>query len=170
MSPKSEFGQPRRVIIVGHDVKQDIQFLNTLDFDVYAMANLLEVVDNQKLHQHRNKFYNGQSLCTILAGFDIPYRYLHNAGNDAMYTLQSLLSLAVIKRQESLARALERQASCVSSQLIFRVLRKLTAFPRSDTVNRRIEPDAEAGWSTGGEDTDGGHPPVTYLGPSQKRE
>lgn len=111
MSPKSESGQPRDVVIVGHDVKQDIDYLNTLDFDVYEMADLLEIVDNQKLHQHRSKICNGQSLCAILAGLEIPYRFLHNAGNDAVYTLQSLLRLAVLKRQESLAKALKKQAS-----------------------------------------------------------
>lgn len=113
MTPKSESGQPRSVIIVGHDVKQDIDYLNSLGFDVYEMANLLEIVDNQKLHQHRRKFYNGQSLCAILAGLEIPYRFLHNAGNDAVYTLQSLLSLGILKRQESLAKALEKQGLCV---------------------------------------------------------
>lgn len=115
MSPKSESGQLRNVVVVGHDVKQDIQYLNTLDFDVYEMENLLEIVDNQKLHQHRSKFYNGQSLCAVLAGLDISYRFLHNAGNDAVFTLQSLLRLAALKRQESLARALKKQKSCVCS-------------------------------------------------------
>ncbi|KAL2277666.1 hypothetical protein FJTKL_15259 [Diaporthe vaccinii] len=145
MSPKSESGGLRKVVVVGHDVKQDVQYLKSLDFDVHEMENLLEIVDNQKLHQHRSKFYNGQSLCAVLAGLKISYRFLHNAGNDAVYTLQSLLRLAVLKRQESLARAWEKQAS-------------------SGTTRRGIEPDAEAGWSTGGEDTDGGHPTVQYLG------
>ncbi|KAK7717482.1 hypothetical protein SLS64_002974 [Diaporthe eres] len=113
MSPKSESGQLRNVVVVGHDVKQDVQYLKSLDFDVSEMENLLEVVDNQKLHQHRSKFVNGQSLCTVLAGLKISYRYLHNAGNDAVYTLQSLLRLAVLKRQESLVRAWEKQESYV---------------------------------------------------------
>lgn len=113
MSPKSESGQLRKVVVVGHDVKQDVQYLKSLDFDVSEMENLLEVVDNQKLHQHRSKFVNGQSLCTVLAGLKISYRYLHNAGNDAVYTLQSLLRLAVLKRQESLVRAWEKQESYV---------------------------------------------------------
>lgn len=111
MSPKSDSGQLREVVIVGHDVKHDIEYLHSLDYDVYGMENLLEVADNQKLHQHRSKFSNGQSLCAILAGLDIPYRYLHNAGNDAVFTLQSFLCLAVIKRQESLSRALKKQSS-----------------------------------------------------------
>lgn len=115
MSPTSESGQLRKVVVVGHDVKQDIQYLNSLDFGVYGMENLLEVVDNQKLHQHRSKFYNGQSLCAVLAGLKISYRFLHNAGNDAVYTLQSLLRLAVLKRQESLVRAWEKQVTYVST-------------------------------------------------------
>lgn len=108
MSPKSDSGDLRKVVVIGHDVKQDIQYLNSLDFDVYEMENLLEVVDNQKLHQHRSKFYNGQSLCTVLTGLKISYRFLHNAGNDAVYTLQCLLRLALLKRQESLVRAWEK--------------------------------------------------------------
>ncbi|KKY35912.1 putative qde-2-interacting protein [Diaporthe ampelina] len=150
MSPTSESGQLRKVVVVGHDVKQDIQYLNSLDFGVYGMENLLEVVDNQKLHQHRSKFYNGQSLCAVLAGLKISYRFLHNAGNDAVYTLQSLLRLAVLKRQESLVRAWEKQVT-------------------SGNMKQRIEPDAEAGWSTGGEDTDGGHPTVQHFVPMKKR-
>lgn len=113
MSPKSDSRNPRKVVVVGHDVKQDIQYLNSLDFEVYEMENLLEVVDNQKLHQHRSKFYNGQSLCTVLTGLKISYQFLHNAGNDAVYTLQSLLRLALLKRQESLVKAWEKQASYV---------------------------------------------------------
>lgn len=170
MSPKSESGQLRKVVVVGHDVKQDVQYLKSLDFDVSEMENLLEIVDNQKLHQHRSKFYNGQSLCAVLAGLKISYRFLHNAGNDAVYTLQSLLRLAVLKRQESLVRAWEKQESYVPRVLPSRVPHQLTDCPRSGTTRREIAPDAEAGWSTGGEDTDGGHPRVQYFGTTKKRE
>lgn len=114
MSPKSDSGKLREVVIVGHDVAHDVEYLKSLDFDLYEMENLLEVVDNQKLQQHRTKFCNKQSLCAILADLKIEYRFLHNAGNDAVYTLQSLLHLAVLKRQESLVRAWKKQASYVS--------------------------------------------------------
>ncbi|KUI65380.1 hypothetical protein VM1G_00749 [Cytospora mali] len=136
MSPKLPSGELRKVVLVGHDISQDIALLESIDFDVYEMSNLLEVVDNQKIHQHRHRFYNGQGLGAVLAGLDISYMFLHNAGNDAVYTLQSLLRLAVLKRQESLARG-----------------------PRDKTLPVRdldFEPNPEAGWSTGGEDTDGG--------------
>lgn len=113
MSPKLPSGELRKVILVGHDVKQDIALLESIDFDVYEMRNLLEVVDNQKLHQHRHRFYNGQGLSAVLAGLDISYMYLHNAGNDAVYTLQSLIRLAIIKRQESLARSPKDKSALV---------------------------------------------------------
>ncbi|KAI3393312.1 hypothetical protein diail_4445 [Diaporthe ilicicola] len=150
MSPKSESGQLRKVVLVGHDIAQDIQYLNSLDFDVHGMENLLEVADNQKLHQHRCKFYQGQSLCAVLAGLDIQYRYLHNAGNDAVFTLQSFLCLAVITRKESLSRALMKQSSSVAN-------------------DRRPELNAEVGWSTGGEDSDGGFPSVKYHAATKKQ-
>ncbi|ROW17571.1 hypothetical protein VPNG_00779 [Cytospora leucostoma] len=139
MSPKSPTGELRKVVLVGHDVNQDIALLDSIDFDVYEMRNLLEVVDNQKLHQHRHRFYNGQGLSAVLAGLDIAYMYLHNAGNDAVYTLQSLLRLAVLKRQESLAQSPKDKTASV-----IRV--------------HQPEPNPEAGWSTGAEDTDGGIP------------
>ena len=38
----------------------------------------------------------------VLAYLGISYRYLHNAGNDAVYTLQAMVALAVKKRVMSL--------------------------------------------------------------------
>lgn len=119
MSPKWPSGELRKVVCVGHDVKQDIALLKSINFDVYEMSNLLEVVDNQKLHQHRNRFYNGQGLSVVLAGLDISYMYLHNAGNDAVYTLQSLLRLAVLKRQESLVRGPKDNTALVPIHMLY---------------------------------------------------
>lgn len=119
MSPRLPSGELRKVVFIGHDVKQDIALLESIDFDVYEMRNLLEVVDNQKLHQHRHRFYNGQGLSAVLAGLEIPYMFLHNAGNDAVYTLQSLIRLAVLKRQESLARGSKDKTTLVNTRLIY---------------------------------------------------
>lgn len=105
MTPKDKDGKMRKVIIVGHDVKQDIELLKPLDFNVYDMPNLKEVVDNQQLHQHRSQINNGAGLSAVLNSLNISYNYLHNAGNDAVYTLQSLIRLAIIKRHESLAKS-----------------------------------------------------------------
>ncbi|KAF3770006.1 hypothetical protein M406DRAFT_248006 [Cryphonectria parasitica EP155] len=97
-------GKPRNVILVGHDIHQDTELLFVIDVDVHELVGLKEIVDNQKLQQHWAKLPNPQSLSNVLSGLEIPHAFLHNAGNDSVLTLQSLLALAVLKRQESLAR------------------------------------------------------------------
>lgn len=102
--PKSPSGEPRKVVIVGHDVKQDIALLYSIDVDIYELPGLLEIVDNQRMQQHNSRYLDPQKLSIILSSLDISHCYLHNGGNDAVYTLQSMLALAVIRRQASLAK------------------------------------------------------------------
>lgn len=104
LSPESPSGEPRQVVIVGHDVKQDIALLHAIDVDIYDLPGLLEIIDNQRMQQHNSKYRDPQRLSMVLSGLDISHCYLHNGGNDAVYTLQSMLALAVLKRQASLAR------------------------------------------------------------------
>lgn len=103
LSPKDADGKPRKVVIVGHDVKQDIGLLFSIDVDIYAMRGLFDIIDNQRLQQHNVKFKDPQGLSTVLDTLGIEYWYLHNGGNDAVYTLQSMLALVVHRRQKSLA-------------------------------------------------------------------
>lgn len=104
LTPKSPSGEPRKIVIVGHDVEQDIALLYSMDVDVYELPGLLEIVDNQRMQQHNSRYLDPQRLSIVLSSLDIPHCYLHNGGNDAVYTLQSMLALAVIKRQAGLAR------------------------------------------------------------------
>ena len=99
----------RPVILVGHDVQHDIVHLSKVGIDVDKMWNILEIVDNQGLQQFMRKMMNGQKLERILAEFELPYSHLHNAGNDAVYTLQSLVVLAIRQRQASLQRILVKE-------------------------------------------------------------
>lgn len=101
LSPKEADGTPRKIVIVGHDVKQDISLLFGIDVDIYEMPGLFDIIDNQRLQQHNVKFKDPQSLGNVLDSLGIEYWYLHNAGNDAVYTLQSMLSLVVRRRQKS---------------------------------------------------------------------
>lgn len=103
-TPESLSGEPRKVVIVGHDVKQDITLLYNMDIDIYRLPGLLEIVDNQRMQQHNSKYVDPQKLSIVLSGLHIPHCYLHNGGNDAVYTLQAMLALAVRKRQTSLAQ------------------------------------------------------------------
>lgn len=103
LSPKDANGKPRKIVIVGHDIKQDISLLFGIDVDIYAMPGLFDIIDNQRLHQHNVKLKDPQGLSTVLDTLGVEYWYLHNGGNDAVYTLQSMLTLVIRRRQNSLA-------------------------------------------------------------------
>lgn len=84
-----------------------MELLFAINVDVHELPGLLEIVDNQRLQQHRARLVSPQKLSITLSSLGIPYSYLHNGGNDAVLTLQSLLALGVQKRQESLAQPLK---------------------------------------------------------------
>ncbi|CAN8097250.1 unnamed protein product [Discula destructiva] len=140
LSPKDSDGKPRRVVVVGHDIKQDIELLFGIDVDIYELPGLIDIIDNQRIQQHDAMFKDPQRLAVVLRALGIEHRYLHNGGNDAVYTLQSMLALAVCRRQKSLAKD-----------------------PKLKAVHRPKpelgDPVLDMGWSTGGEDSDGGRPP-----------
>jgi DNA polymerase III epsilon subunit-like protein len=69
------------------------------------IKGLLETMDTREIYQHCTKAMNPTKLETVLANLGIPYRYLHNAGNDALYTMRALIALAVQQRQRSRKRA-----------------------------------------------------------------
>lgn len=104
MAPKVPSGEYRKVVIVGHDVPQDIDLILKVDIDIYELPGLLEIIDTMRLHQHRRRFQQPQGLSGVLTDLEIPYIYLHNAGNDAVYTLQSMLTHSVRMRVNSLVK------------------------------------------------------------------
>lgn len=76
-------------ILIGHGIGSDIDWLASEG--IYFPENV-EVIDTQKLWAcSRGK--NGGSLEKILKYLEIPYSNLHNAGNDAFFTLQVFLKL-----------------------------------------------------------------------------
>ncbi|RGP75616.1 qde-2-interacting protein [Fusarium sporotrichioides] len=85
----------REIIVVGHDVRQDITYFNQIGIDLRALAGLTEPVDTQHLHQAWCSSTNGRGLVTVLNDLNIPNKHLHNAGNDAHYTLCAMLGIAV---------------------------------------------------------------------------
>jgi DNA polymerase III alpha subunit (gram-positive type) len=94
----------RPVVLVFHDSASDIKFLQALKYDVAEAKNVLEIVDTRDMYQHGAAANQPPGLERVLTELNIPYRYLHNAGNDAVYTLQAMISLAFRSRHESLER------------------------------------------------------------------
>ena len=99
--------EKRPVVLVGHDIQNDIKYLARIGVWIQDMDNIKEIIDNQGLQQFMRRQPNAQGLERILGDLGIPFSHLHNAGNDAVYTLQSLIVLAVRQRQASLKRSLE---------------------------------------------------------------
>ncbi|CAI6329073.1 unnamed protein product [Periconia digitata] len=149
--------EERNLIFLGHDAQGDIRYLQTLGFDAMALPNMLETQDTATMYRVWRRELNPTNLGRILYSFDIPGFNLHNAGNDAVFTVQAMLAICV--REASIRdspelktiRAEERQAK--ASALM-------------EEAKLRTQDEAE-GWSENEADGDGGEPVKTILQPKQ---
>ncbi|POS85532.1 hypothetical protein EPUL_002624 [Erysiphe pulchra] len=85
----------RKVVFVGHDIVSDIKFLRTVGYDVYTLPTLFDMVDTALMYRALRREMNTRSLGVILTDMGITGWNLHNAGNDAVYTLQVMIAMAV---------------------------------------------------------------------------
>lgn len=99
----------RPIVLVFHDSSQDVKYLKALGFDIYKTENIVEFADTRDMCQYIKRAQNSTKLATILESLDLRYRFLHNAGNDAVYTMQAMIGLTIKKRQASLANARTRE-------------------------------------------------------------
>ncbi|KAG9951963.1 hypothetical protein KCU85_g2357, partial [Aureobasidium melanogenum] len=82
----------RSLIFVGHGLSNDTSYLNKLRFDPNAKGNIVQMVDTQKFVGTKKQQVG---LSKLLAGLGVEPENLHNAGNDAAYTMQALLLMTV---------------------------------------------------------------------------
>lgn len=87
--------QYRDIIIVGHGVSSDINYLQEMGVELMAAFNFFRSIDTKDLHQAWRHLHDGRSLAYLLSDLNISFKDLHNAGNDAAYTLQAMIALAV---------------------------------------------------------------------------
>lgn len=85
----------RPIILVGHDVVADINYLRAVGYDVHNLSNLQEIVDTASMWRYVKRDTNPRNLGSILAELDLIGWNLHNAGNDAAYTLQAMVRIAI---------------------------------------------------------------------------
>jgi hypothetical protein len=154
-TPSQQGGQleERSVVLVFHDPAADIAYLDQLGYDIYGASNIVEIVDTRTLHQHLRRRPNPAKLESVLADLGIQCHNLHNAGNDAVYTLQAMLAIAIQQRLSSLSKQGEGKGeySCAKE-------------PGKPKYYLGSEAD---GWQTGGEESDGGFPMMLEV-PDQK--
>ncbi|KAL8842064.1 MAG: hypothetical protein Q9170_000667 [Blastenia crenularia] len=100
-----ETPEPRRqLVLVGHDVQNDIHYLRKLGYDVSNLSNILEALDTADLYRAWKHQQNPSKLGTILMDLELTGWNLHNAGNDAAYTLQALIGIAISARKSTSSR------------------------------------------------------------------
>lgn len=75
---------------VGHNLTGDLNWLSKLGV---AIPKYPHILDTEKIHSASHG-PNGNSLGMILKRLRIPHSFLHNAGNDAYYTLIAALKLS----------------------------------------------------------------------------
>ena len=136
----------RNIILVGHDTSMDITYLQNLGYNPKNLKNLLEVVDTAALFRALKREQDPRALGTILYELDMVGWNLHNAGNDAAYTLQAMIAIAFRSLGAKEARnALDEKET----------LKKVREAARE--AEMRVLEEKE-GWSTEDNDDDGGVP------------
>ena len=94
LQPLNDSQQKRNIILVGHDIKSDIQYLKTIGYDVTNLPNLVEAIDTIHLFKAMKHAQNTPSLGAVLLELGRTGWHLHNAGNDAGYTMEALIGLS----------------------------------------------------------------------------
>ncbi|KAK5110068.1 hypothetical protein LTR62_006313 [Meristemomyces frigidus] len=87
--------ETRNLILLGHDLLQDIQYLRQLGFNVLSRRNVIDTMDTVIMFKHYMHDVNPTSLGRVLGHFDIVGWNLHNGGNDAVYTMQAMLAICI---------------------------------------------------------------------------
>ncbi|AMD19501.1 HCL650Wp [Eremothecium sinecaudum] len=90
--------------IVGHGIASDLRWLERIFIKLPSTSgksSRVRLLDTASICQN---FYGkgAFSLAKALRLHDIPHSYLHNAGNDAYYTLQLLMNMTDIDKREAL--------------------------------------------------------------------
>ncbi|KAK4580105.1 hypothetical protein LTR86_000308 [Recurvomyces mirabilis] len=83
----------RDVIFLGHNASSDTSFLKQVGFNVAVDGGIKATMDTQKLAGGTKK--KSIALQRLLSSLDVDAYNLHNAGNDAAYTLQAMLLMAL---------------------------------------------------------------------------
>lgn len=77
----------RNIILLGHDTLGDVRYLQQLGYDPLKEENIIEIMDTATMYRVWRREQQPTNLGRILHSFDIAGWNLHNAGNDAMFTV-----------------------------------------------------------------------------------
>jgi hypothetical protein len=86
----------RDVIVVGHGLDNDDKYLRHLGFSISSVSNIIGNIDTQKIARPKPPI----GLQALLSALSIDAVNLHNAGNDAVYTMQAFVKIAALASDE----------------------------------------------------------------------
>ena len=81
---------------------QDINYLQKIGVNITNSGSIIDNVDTAEMYRVRTRDPNPKSLGMIIYDFDLVAWHLHNAGNDAVYTMWAMLAICVEVRPISL--------------------------------------------------------------------
>ena len=84
----------RNIVLVGHDIQQDIRYLRSLGIDLESLGST-STIDTANLCRAHLRELNPRSLSHLLLAYDLVGKYHHNAGNDAVHTLWAMVALVM---------------------------------------------------------------------------
>lgn len=100
-APSEKTTKYRNVVLVGHALHSDKQYMKALGVSSDPMNTVIDTLDTQRIASSKKN--PPRSLKKVLQALHIEPRYLHNAGNDAAYTLQACIVMHVLTKEQRLA-------------------------------------------------------------------
>jgi hypothetical protein len=89
----------RKIVLVGHNLQADLGYLQNINIIPETTGNIIDHIDTQRMWHALMKGQGNSrnpGLSNLLLWSKVKHHGMHNAGNDAMYTLQLALRLAII--------------------------------------------------------------------------
>lgn len=83
--------------MVGHGLAQDLKILRSLGYNIWALPQFFDLADTSSMAQHMARSTNQIGLEDVANRLGISGTNFHNAGNDAVYTLQVMMALTLEK-------------------------------------------------------------------------
>lgn len=87
-----------KFVFVAHNATSDIAYLENIGYN--PAEDIFDIIDTSDLANASGRESKQSSLSTLLLRYGIAAKYLHNAGNDAYYTLRVMLAMAVNNFQD----------------------------------------------------------------------
>ncbi|KAI1340524.1 hypothetical protein F5Y15DRAFT_414850 [Xylariaceae sp. FL0016] len=93
------------VILVGHDIGQDLAYLSCLGYNTWNAPHIIDEIDTKSIHQYMKRLTQGRNLKLIVSDVGLVGMNFHNGGNDAVYTLRAMISMAISRTLNGSSRS-----------------------------------------------------------------